>query len=140
MVLPRVTDRQHFPLVAVGFVPVNNAAAMLRIDLAIDGAMHLATVGNPSQPDAREDGIEFIVADAKTKVNQRNGIGSFVEVERQILVDENGHKRPDTGLRPGDTEQLGQLFCRRPLRVRGHHQVIKLNRHVVLPGWKWDSH
>ena len=40
-----IADRQHFPLMTIGFVPVDDAAAALRIDLKVDRTMNVAPTG-----------------------------------------------------------------------------------------------
>ena len=45
---PRVADRQHLPLVPVGLVPVD--VAVVRMDLHVDRAVHLAAKGDVPRP------------------------------------------------------------------------------------------
>jgi hypothetical protein len=44
----------------VGFVPVDDAAARLCVDLEVDRPMHLAAVGDTRRLDALEDGAELV--------------------------------------------------------------------------------
>ena len=76
---------------AIGFIPINDAAALLCVDLEIDRAMHCATVRNFSRLDSRKNPIELPLADAKAIVNQRDGIGPVVKVDRLTFV--HKHRR-----------------------------------------------
>ena len=59
--LARIADRQHFPLVAVRFVPVDDAAPVLRVNLVVDRPMNVAAVRYSSRLDTPENGVEVIL-------------------------------------------------------------------------------
>jgi hypothetical protein len=89
LILTRITHRQHFPHMTIRFIPVNDAAAMLRINPEIDRSMHVTAIRNTRRFDAMKNGVEIVLAHAKTKMNRWNRISSLIEVERQSII----HKR-----------------------------------------------
>jgi len=67
--LTRIADRQHLPLMTIGFVPVDNAAAVLRVNFEVDRAMNVAAVGYSRHFDPLEDSVEVVRTHSKTVVN-----------------------------------------------------------------------
>lgn len=95
-----IADRQHFPLMTIGFVPVDDAAAVLHVNLVVDRPVNAATVRYPSRLDSLEDDIEVVRAHAKTVVNHGKGVGPFIKIDSQSIVHVYGDERPCTRLRP----------------------------------------
>jgi hypothetical protein len=69
--LARVAHGQHLPLMAVGLVPVDAAAAELGVNAVVDRRVHEAAVGDPGRLDPAEDGVELGLRDAKAEVIDR---------------------------------------------------------------------
>jgi hypothetical protein len=84
---------------AIRFVPVDDAAAVLCIDAEVDRPMNVATVRYSSRLDALEDGVELVLAHSETVVNPGQGIGPFIEVDRESIVHVYGGERPYAGFR-----------------------------------------
>src|SRR5205809_703834 len=61
-----IADRQHFPLMTIRFVPVDDAAAVLRVNSEVDRPMNVATVRYSGRPDSLKDDIEVVLAHSKT--------------------------------------------------------------------------
>ena len=78
----------------IWFVPVDDAAAVLRVNSEVDRPMNVATVRYSSCPDSLEDDVEVIVAYSKTVVNHGNGLGPFIEVDSQSIVHIYGANGP----------------------------------------------
>src|SRR2546422_1393251 len=60
-----IADRQHFPLMTIWFVPVDDSAAVLRVNSEVDRPMNVATVRYSSCPDSLEDDVEVVLAHSK---------------------------------------------------------------------------
>ena len=80
----------------VWFVPVHDAATVLRVDSEVDRRMNVATVRYSSRLDSLEDDVEVVLAHSKTIVNHWKGVGPFVKVESQSIVHVYGGERPYT--------------------------------------------
>lgn len=63
--LARVAYCQHLPLMPIWFVPVDDAAAVLRINLEVDRPMHIASIRYFGCADSFQDGIKGILIHAK---------------------------------------------------------------------------
>src|SRR4029077_11321366 len=61
---PRIAYRQHLPLVAVGLVPVDHAAAVVGADLHVLGSADRAAVTDSGGLQTRENRVELCVAHA----------------------------------------------------------------------------
>ena len=85
--MPRITDRQRFPDMAVGLIPVDEAAAVLRVDRHVGSTAWCAAAGDAACLDAREDGVEFTLADAKAIVQHRKLAFGLIEVDCKAVAD-----------------------------------------------------
>ena len=91
----------------IWFVPVDDAAAVLRVNSEVDRPMNVATVRYSGRPDSLKDDIEVVLAHSKTVVNHGNGVGPFIKVDSQSIVQVYGGERPYTRFRLRNTEELG---------------------------------
>src|SRR5688572_28692322 len=137
-----VAHREHFPLMAVGLVPVDDAAAVLRVHGEIDRAVDGAAVGYSRSLDPPEDRTELTGIDAETVMNLRKGLGPFVEVERQSVVHVNRCKRSDAGFGPRHSEQSGEKLRRSELAAGGDHEMVEVDGHRALlwTAWRCPKH
>ena len=101
-----VADGQSFPYVAVWLVPVNYAAAMVRVDLHVDWTQWCASVLNTAGFDPFKDGVKLCLVYSKTIVMQWKRISDFVEVEGQAIVYIYSTERANAGGRPRHVEKL----------------------------------
>ena len=92
----------------VWFVPVDKAAAVLRIDFEVDRPVNVATVRYSGRLDPVKDSVEVVLAHSKTVVNHGNGVGPFIKIDRLAIVHVDGGERADTRFRPWNAKQLGQ--------------------------------
>jgi hypothetical protein len=53
----------------IWFVPVDDAAAVLRVNSKVDRSMNVATVWYASRLDSLKDDVEVVLAHSKTVVN-----------------------------------------------------------------------
>src|SRR5262245_4432735 len=98
--LSRIAYRQHFPLVTIRFIPVNDAAPEPGVNLKVDRPMNVAAVGYSSRLDSLENGVEVVLAHSKTVVKHRNGLFPFIEVDSQSVVHVYGREGAYARLRP----------------------------------------
>jgi hypothetical protein len=84
---------------AIRFVPVDDAAAVLRVDSEVDRAMNVAAVRYSSRLDSPKDSVELVLTHSKTVVNHGKGIGPFIKVKSQSIVHVYGGERPYAGFR-----------------------------------------
>jgi hypothetical protein len=98
--LTRIAHRQHFPLMTIWFIPVDDAAAVLRVNSRVDRPMNVATVRYSSRLDSLKDCVEVVLAYAKTVVNDWKGVGPFIEVDAST---HRSRKRERTALHPFPT-------------------------------------
>src|SRR5512134_2054509 len=110
--LPGVADRQSLPYVAVGLVPVHDAAAVLRVDLHVYGTVWGTSVLDAAGPDSRHDAVELGLAHSKAIVLHGKGAIGLVEVESQAIVHVDRAEGTDSRLGPRDAEKEAQQFGR----------------------------
>ena len=90
----------------VGLVPIDHAAAVLRVDLHVLGATHRTAVFDAGRLDALENRIKFFLIDTEAEV--LDGKRSIVidEVESQSVIDVYRRERSGTGLRLANSKQV----------------------------------
>lgn len=88
--MARITDGEQLPHVSIGFVPVDDAAAMLGVDLHVDRPMRRAAVLDSSIPDPPENGVELFLTHTEAVVVSWKSFGPLVEVEGQPVIDVHG--------------------------------------------------
>jgi hypothetical protein len=72
--------------VSIGFVPVDDAAAMLRVDSHISSSVRGAAIVNSCGLDSFEDRIEFFLLYAEAVVKDRKRLCSFIKIECQPII------------------------------------------------------
>ena len=132
----RVAGGQQFPDVAVGLVPVDDAAAVLGVDLHVHRTVRHAAVGDARGADAGEDRVEFVLGDAEAVVHDGKVAFGLVEVEGEAVIDIHRAERAHPGFGPGHAEQVGELFRRGESITGGHQQVVELDRHGRIPPYR----
>ena len=95
----------------VRLVPVDSAAAELRVDLHVPRPVHRAPVADAGRLDAPENRVELRLRDAETEVMDGKVLLGIDEVKRQAVVYEDRRKRSNAGRRPFNAKQLAKQFC-----------------------------
>ena len=116
----------------VGLVPIDHAAAVLRVDLHVLGTTHRTAVFDAGCLDTLENRIKVFLVDTEAEVLDWKRSVIIDEVEGQSVIDVHGRERPRTGFRPADTEQGRQTFGRNALISRRHDDVIEFNGHLRI--------
>ena len=94
LTLTRIADRQDFPLVSIWLVPVNHAAAVIRVNAHIDRPPHIAAIGNSGSFEATECLVELGFINAESEMIDRKIFVGLDEVERKAVVNIDGKERP----------------------------------------------
>lgn len=118
---------------SVRFVPVHDAAAMLRVDLPIYRAVWGTSVLDAAGLHSGQDAFELGLAHSKTIVLYGKGALGLVEVEGQAFVHVDRAKGTHAGLCPRDAEESGEQFRRRSPVARWNDRVVELNAHLGNP-------
>jgi hypothetical protein len=104
--LSRIANGQEFPLMPGGLVPVDNSAAVARVDLHVNRTMNGAAVLDSRVSDPLENRIEFLLLNAETEMEYWKWFGRFVEVQSQGVVDVNRAKGANARVGPWHAEQF----------------------------------
>jgi hypothetical protein len=102
----------------------------LGVDFHVDGAAYRAAVFDAGRLDSLQDGVELLLADAKTVVLDGEILIGVYEVQGQAIVEVDGGERPCCRLAPWNAQELGQKLCRGGLVARRNYEVIELYGHV----------
>ena len=92
----------------IWFVPVDDAAAVLRVNSEVDGPMNVASERYSRRLDSLKDDIEVVLTHSKTVVNHGKWVGPFIKVDGQSIVHLYGGERRCARFRPGNPKQFGQ--------------------------------
>src|SRR5207247_10904326 len=98
--LASIADRENLPDVSVGLTPVDDATAVICIDLEVDRPVRGATVRYSSCGDAPEDRVELGLIYLETKVKPGKRLTCLIEVEGQSVVHVHGSQSADPRLPP----------------------------------------
>ena len=79
---------------SVRLIPVNNLAAMLGIDLQVDGPADRTAIRDIRSLDTVENCIELFFRDAETEMKDGEGVRRLVKIQSQSIVDVHREKRP----------------------------------------------
>lgn len=115
-----------------GHVPVNHPAAVVGVYLAVHGAAHGAAKRDAGCPDAPENGVKRVFADAEAVVLKGKRLVGLDEIKRQPVVDVDGEERTDGRGAAGHAEQFGELPRRGVALMRRNDGVIKFDGHDGL--------
>src|SRR5262249_4593789 len=130
---PRVAHRQGLPDVPVGLVPVDEATAVLTVDLPVDRPVRSAPVLDVPSLDPFQDSVELSLADPKAIVLQGNGTIHLIEVERQAVVHEHRTEGADARFRPRHAKERGEQFRGGSPVPRWDHRMVQFNAHQRPP-------
>src|SRR5947207_14755058 len=92
--LTSIANREHFPLMSVGLVPVDHASAVFGVDLHVHRTADRTAVLDARSADALKDYVEFLLAHAAAKVLEAKRILRFNEVESESFLDLDRRERP----------------------------------------------
>ena len=95
----------------VRLVPVHDAAAVLRVHLVVDRALHIAAVVDAGRLQAAQDRVELVLADPEAIVDAGKRLAPLVEVDREAIVDVDRRERADARLRPGTPSSSPSRFA-----------------------------
>src|SRR5215467_3295656 len=130
---PRVAHRQGLPDVSVGLVPVDEATAILSVDLPVDRSVRRASVLDVPSLDPFQDSVELSLADPEAIVLQGNGTVRLIEVERQAVVHEYRTEGADTRFRPRHAKESREQFRGGSPVLRWDDRVVQFDAHQQLP-------